>query len=194
MCTVSRRVWKFFSPCKQSSAAGCSLNFSAKGGNVTIPKAVLEADVEYTFNLTVWKEGMNPEATNQTVRTTELCCFLPCVPIAAFPAWSQGQYQFSSVLWKASEMQGKLNLGHCWGYVGSPVLVIGRDRCRCFPDIFTLRSTFFLSCQVPVVPSCRPGVRLTVQPWCSWPWLRFLGPGVCSNTSALGEHKRSRGQ
>uniref|UniRef100_A0A669QU75 Polycystin 1, transient receptor potential channel interacting n=1 Tax=Phasianus colchicus TaxID=9054 RepID=A0A669QU75_PHACC len=51
----------------KSSAAGCSLNFSAKGGNVTIPKAVLEADVEYTFNLTVWKEGMNPEATNQTV-------------------------------------------------------------------------------------------------------------------------------
>ncbi|KFV76346.1 Polycystin-1, partial [Struthio camelus australis] len=51
----------------KSSAAGCSLNFSAMGGIVTIPKAVLEADVEYTFDLTVWKAGMNPEATNQTV-------------------------------------------------------------------------------------------------------------------------------
>uniref|UniRef100_A0A8C2TGT6 Polycystin 1, transient receptor potential channel interacting n=1 Tax=Coturnix japonica TaxID=93934 RepID=A0A8C2TGT6_COTJA len=59
--------WSCTFSSKQSSAAGCSLNFSAKGGNVTIPKAVLEADVEYTFNLTVWKEGMNPEATNQTV-------------------------------------------------------------------------------------------------------------------------------
>ncbi|XP_062444513.1 polycystin-1 isoform X3 [Rhea pennata] len=52
---------------KQSSAAGCSLNFSAMGGIVAIPKAVLEADVEYTFDLTVWKAGMNREATNQTV-------------------------------------------------------------------------------------------------------------------------------
>ncbi|XP_067162069.1 polycystin-1 [Apteryx mantelli] len=51
----------------KSSAAGCSLNFSAMGGIVTIPKAVLEADVEYTFDLTVWKAGMNREATNQTV-------------------------------------------------------------------------------------------------------------------------------
>ncbi|NWJ08704.1 PKD1 protein, partial [Crypturellus undulatus] len=51
----------------KSSAAGCSLNFSAMGGIVTIPKAVLEADVEYTFDLTVWKTGMSREATNQTV-------------------------------------------------------------------------------------------------------------------------------
>ncbi|XP_069726043.1 polycystin-1 isoform X2 [Phaenicophaeus curvirostris] len=51
----------------KSSAAGCSLNFSAKEGIVTISKAVLEADVEYTFDLTVSKEGMSPEATNQTV-------------------------------------------------------------------------------------------------------------------------------
>ncbi|NXE94079.1 PKD1 protein, partial [Menura novaehollandiae] len=51
----------------KSSAAGCSLNFSAKEGIVSISKAVLEADVEYTFDLTVRKEGMSPEATNQTV-------------------------------------------------------------------------------------------------------------------------------
>ncbi|NWR90348.1 PKD1 protein, partial [Furnarius figulus] len=51
----------------KSSAAGCSLNFSANEGIVTISKAELEADVEYTFDLTVRKEGMSPEATNQTV-------------------------------------------------------------------------------------------------------------------------------
>ncbi|XP_054247311.1 polycystin-1 [Indicator indicator] len=51
----------------KSSAAGCSLNFSAKEGIVTISKAALEADVEYTFDLTIRKEGMSPEATNQTV-------------------------------------------------------------------------------------------------------------------------------
>ncbi|XP_071616991.1 polycystin-1 isoform X1 [Heliangelus exortis] len=59
--------WSCTSSSKQSSAAGCSLNFSAKEGIVTISKAVLEADVEYTFDLTVRKEGMSPEATNQTV-------------------------------------------------------------------------------------------------------------------------------
>ncbi|XP_071427694.1 polycystin-1 isoform X2 [Pithys albifrons albifrons] len=51
----------------KSSAAGCSLNFSASEGTVTISKAELEADVEYTFDLTIRKEGMSPEATNQTV-------------------------------------------------------------------------------------------------------------------------------
>uniref|UniRef100_A0A7M4F3Z7 Polycystin 1, transient receptor potential channel interacting n=1 Tax=Crocodylus porosus TaxID=8502 RepID=A0A7M4F3Z7_CROPO len=59
--------WSCASSSKQSSAAGCSLNFSALEGTVTISKAMLEADVEYTFNLTVSKEGMSPEATNQTV-------------------------------------------------------------------------------------------------------------------------------
>ncbi|KAM6379160.1 polycystin-1 isoform 1-T1 [Pluvialis apricaria] len=59
--------WSCTFSSKQSSAAGCSLNFSAKEGIVTISKAVLEADVEYTFDLTVRKEGMSPEATNQTV-------------------------------------------------------------------------------------------------------------------------------
>ncbi|XP_064529477.1 polycystin-1 isoform X2 [Pseudopipra pipra] len=51
----------------KSSAAGCSLNFSASEGIVTIPKAELEADVAYTFDLTVRKGDMSPEATNQTV-------------------------------------------------------------------------------------------------------------------------------
>jgi hypothetical protein len=34
---------------------------------VTIPRERLEAGVEYTFNLTVWKAGRKEEAANQTV-------------------------------------------------------------------------------------------------------------------------------
>lgn len=34
---------------------------------VTIPRERLQAGVEYTFNLTVWKAGRKEEATNQTV-------------------------------------------------------------------------------------------------------------------------------
>uniref|UniRef100_A0A674J5K7 Polycystin 1, transient receptor potential channel interacting n=1 Tax=Terrapene triunguis TaxID=2587831 RepID=A0A674J5K7_9SAUR len=50
-----------------TSPAGCSLHFSATEGVNTISKAKLEADVEYTFDLSVWKMGLNPESTNQTV-------------------------------------------------------------------------------------------------------------------------------
>ncbi|XP_039346814.1 polycystin-1 isoform X1 [Mauremys reevesii] len=59
--------WSCTSCSKQSSPAGCSLHFSATGGVITISKAILEADVEYTFDLSVWKMGLNPESTNQTV-------------------------------------------------------------------------------------------------------------------------------
>ncbi|XP_067390392.1 polycystin-1 isoform X2 [Emydura macquarii macquarii] len=51
----------------KSSPAGCSLHFSATRGVIAISKAMLEAEVEYTFDLTVWKTGVNPESTNQTV-------------------------------------------------------------------------------------------------------------------------------
>ena len=34
---------------------------------VTIPRERLQAGVEYTFNLTVWKAGRKEEVTNQTV-------------------------------------------------------------------------------------------------------------------------------
>lgn len=39
---------------------------------VTIPRERLQAGVEYTFNLTVWKAGRKEEATNQTVGATWL--------------------------------------------------------------------------------------------------------------------------
>ncbi|ELW67814.1 Polycystin-1 [Tupaia chinensis] len=52
----------------QSEAGGCSLNFGPRGSSmVTIPRERLEAGMEYTFNLTVWKTGRKEEATSQTV-------------------------------------------------------------------------------------------------------------------------------
>nr|XP_051695478.1 polycystin-1 isoform X2 [Oryctolagus cuniculus] len=52
----------------QSEAGGCTLNFGPRGSSVvTIPRERLEAGVEYTFNLTVWKAGRREEATSQTV-------------------------------------------------------------------------------------------------------------------------------
>ncbi|XP_042293955.1 polycystin-1 [Sceloporus undulatus] len=58
--------WSCVSSSKSSSSK-CALNFSAMGGVVTVSRAILEADVEYTFALSVWKAGMSPESTNQTV-------------------------------------------------------------------------------------------------------------------------------
>ena len=44
------------------------LNFGPRGSSmITIPLERLEAGVEYTFNLIVWKAGRKEEATNQTV-------------------------------------------------------------------------------------------------------------------------------
>ncbi|KAL7979032.1 hypothetical protein Chor_015056 [Crotalus horridus] len=57
--------WTCVSSSKNSPGA-CGLNFSATGGLVIIPWAMLEADVEYTFDLTISKPGMDSEATNQT--------------------------------------------------------------------------------------------------------------------------------
>ncbi|XP_031303446.2 polycystin-1 isoform X1 [Camelus dromedarius] len=52
----------------QSETGGCVLNFGPRGSSVvTIPRERLQAGVEYTFNLTVWKAGRKEEATNQTV-------------------------------------------------------------------------------------------------------------------------------
>ncbi|XP_011375217.1 polycystin-1 isoform X1 [Pteropus vampyrus] len=52
----------------QSGTGGCALNFGPRGSSVvTIPRERLQAGVEYTFNLTVWKAGRKEEATNQTV-------------------------------------------------------------------------------------------------------------------------------
>ncbi|XP_006874019.1 PREDICTED: polycystin-1 [Chrysochloris asiatica] len=52
----------------QAEASGCVLNFGPRGSPmVTIPRERLEAGVEYTFDLTVWKAGRKEEVTNQTV-------------------------------------------------------------------------------------------------------------------------------
>lgn len=44
---------------------------------VTIPLERLEAGVEYTFNLIVWKAGRKEEATNQTVGCARIPQFSP---------------------------------------------------------------------------------------------------------------------
>lgn len=55
----------------QSETGGCALNFGPRGNSVvTIPRERLQAGVEYTFNLTVWKAGRKEESTNQTVGAT----------------------------------------------------------------------------------------------------------------------------
>ncbi|XP_041604641.1 polycystin-1 isoform X5 [Vulpes lagopus] len=52
----------------QSETGGCTLTFGPRGSSVVIvPRERLQAGVEYTFNLTVWKAGRKEEATNQTV-------------------------------------------------------------------------------------------------------------------------------
>ncbi|KAI5932677.1 Polycystin-1 [Manis javanica] len=52
----------------QSETGGCALTFGPRGSStVTLPRERLQASVEYTFSLTVWKAGRREEATNQTV-------------------------------------------------------------------------------------------------------------------------------
>nr|XP_033818727.1 polycystin-1 isoform X2 [Geotrypetes seraphini] len=51
----------------KNAAAGCPLNFSSERGVTAISREALEADVEYTFDLTISKLGRNPESANQTV-------------------------------------------------------------------------------------------------------------------------------
>ncbi|XP_058142615.1 polycystin-1 isoform X2 [Dasypus novemcinctus] len=52
----------------QGEAGGCMLALGPRASSVlTVPRERLEAGVEYTFDLTVWKAGRKEEATNQTV-------------------------------------------------------------------------------------------------------------------------------
>nr|XP_016854338.1 PREDICTED: polycystin-1 [Anolis carolinensis] len=77
--------WSCVSSSKSPSSK-CALDFSARGGVVTVSRAILEADVEYTFALSVWKEAMSPESTNQTVflkRGTVPIVSLECVSCKA---------------------------------------------------------------------------------------------------------------
>nr|XP_056722162.1 polycystin-1 [Euleptes europaea] len=77
----------------KSSSGECALSFSATGGVVTISRAILETDVEYTFDLTVWKTEMNPEATNQTVLIKEGT--VPIVALECVSCKAQSVYEVS---------------------------------------------------------------------------------------------------
>lgn len=124
--------------------------------------------------------------------------FCPCVPTAAFPAWSHGQYRYTA------QCCGRHRCCECIRDAGEiefrALLGLHKQSCpgrwqgqvQVFPwYISTLCSTFFLSCQVLVVSSYRPGVSLTVQPWCSWP-----SPGLAAahGTRGLQQHVCCRTQ
>ncbi|XP_053221798.1 polycystin-1 isoform X2 [Podarcis raffonei] len=84
--------WSCMSSSK-SSSAGCALNFTATGGVVTVSRSILEADVEYTFDLAVWKTGMSPEATNQTVLLKKGT--VPIVSLECVSCKAQSVYEVS---------------------------------------------------------------------------------------------------
>ncbi|XP_066238976.1 polycystin-1 isoform X3 [Saccopteryx leptura] len=78
----------------QSVTGGCVLNFGPRGNSiVTIPRERLQAGVEYTFNLIVWKAGRKEESTNQTVliRSGQL----PIVSLECVSCKAQGVYAVS---------------------------------------------------------------------------------------------------
>ncbi|XP_032086824.1 polycystin-1 [Thamnophis elegans] len=84
--------WTCVSSSKNSPGAH-GLNFSATGGLVTIPRAMLEADVEYTFDLTISKPGMDSEATNQTVLLKKGT--VPIVSLECVSCKAQSVYEVS---------------------------------------------------------------------------------------------------
>ncbi|XP_066131350.1 polycystin-1 isoform X4 [Saccopteryx bilineata] len=78
----------------QSVTGGCVMNFGPRGNSiVTIPRERLQAGVEYTFNLIVWKAGRKEESTNQTVliRSGQL----PIVSLECVSCKAQGVYAVS---------------------------------------------------------------------------------------------------
>uniref|UniRef100_A0A8D0H915 Polycystin 1, transient receptor potential channel interacting n=1 Tax=Sphenodon punctatus TaxID=8508 RepID=A0A8D0H915_SPHPU len=99
--------WSCTSSSKQSPAAGCTLKFSATRGVITVSKAILEADVEYTFDLTVRKTGMNPEATNQTVLIKKRR--VPIVSLECVSCKAQSVYEVS----KSSYVYLEGSCGNC---------------------------------------------------------------------------------
>lgn len=73
----------------QSESGGCALTFGPRGSSVvTVPRERLQAGVEYTFNLTVWKAGRKEEATNQTVGAAGLV-LSPARQSPRPPWWAQ---------------------------------------------------------------------------------------------------------
>ncbi|XP_036595473.1 polycystin-1 [Trichosurus vulpecula] len=78
----------------KSHPGGCPLNFGPRGSSViTIPKERLEAGVEYTFNLTVWKAGRKEEVTNQTVLIRN--GLVPIVSLECVSCKAQSVYEVS---------------------------------------------------------------------------------------------------
>uniref|UniRef100_A0A8C5RSS3 Polycystin 1, transient receptor potential channel interacting n=1 Tax=Laticauda laticaudata TaxID=8630 RepID=A0A8C5RSS3_LATLA len=101
--------------CNSPGAHG--LNFSATGGLVTIPRAMLEADVEYTFDLTISKPGMDSEATNQTVllkKGTVPIVSLECVSCKAQSVYEVSRSSYVYLEGTCLNCQNNSNQGPRW--------------------------------------------------------------------------------
>ncbi|XP_007438791.3 polycystin-1, partial [Python bivittatus] len=105
--------WSCVSSSKNSPGM-CGLNLSATGGLVTISRALLEADVEYTFDLTISKPGMDSEAINQTVllkKGTVPIVSLECVSCKAQSVYEVSRSSYVYLEGTCLNCQNNSNLG-----------------------------------------------------------------------------------
>ncbi|XP_043944837.1 polycystin-1 [Protopterus annectens] len=82
--------------CKSSSESpsrGCLEEYNSVGGALTISRNTLEAGVEYTFHLTIYKAGRSPESTNQTVLIKNGT--VPIVSLKCISCKAQSVYEVS---------------------------------------------------------------------------------------------------
>ncbi|XP_075421835.1 polycystin-1 isoform X2 [Ascaphus truei] len=86
--------WSCTSSTKNSEATGCSPDFNSEDGIMAIPRTMLEAEVEYTFYLTVRKPGRNSESTNQTVLIKRGS--VPIVSLKCVSCKAQSVYEVSA--------------------------------------------------------------------------------------------------
>uniref|UniRef100_A0A803T4V6 Polycystin 1, transient receptor potential channel interacting n=1 Tax=Anolis carolinensis TaxID=28377 RepID=A0A803T4V6_ANOCA len=108
--------WSCVSSSKSPSSK-CALDFSARGGVVTVSRAILEADVEYTFALSVWKEAMSPESTNQTVcivRGTVPIVSLECVSCKAQSVYAVSRSSYVYLEGTCLNCQNNSKMGVRW--------------------------------------------------------------------------------
>ncbi|MBN3322381.1 PKD1 protein, partial [Atractosteus spatula] len=106
--------WDCFLSSK-NSPIGCSLHFGSKEPLLVIPEDMLEADMEYTFRLTVSKPGMSPESTNQTVLVKNgriPMVLLECVSCKAQSVYEVSQSSYVYLAGTCSNCQDNSHTGH----------------------------------------------------------------------------------
>nr|XP_015215450.1 PREDICTED: polycystin-1 [Lepisosteus oculatus] len=106
--------WDCFLSSK-NSPIGCSLHFGSQEPLLVIPEDMLEADMEYTFRLTVSKPGMSPESTNQTVLVKNgriPMVLLECVSCKAQSVYEVSQSSYVYLAGTCSNCQDNSHTGH----------------------------------------------------------------------------------